>query len=50
MPFTEESIWNFRPTTVEAIQACIASHDGIDMELKTESIDRAIRIAGKRTM
>ena len=37
---------HFQPTTVEAIQSFIDSHDGIDVELKTEPM-RAIRITGK---
>ena len=43
----------FQPKTVEAIQSCIDSHDGIDMELKRQSIDRVrrfIRITRKMTM
>ena len=48
VPFTRGR--HFQPTTVEAIQSCIDSHDGMDLELKTEPIDRAIRIIGKMTM
>ena len=41
---------HFEPTTVQAIQSFIESHDGMDMELKKEPKERVMRIFGKKTM